>query len=61
MFKKIREVVEVEAHLVRDDAALRGAARDGRLLTIEADGTERQNSPRYSSRLFRSVSGQNQK
>ncbi|SED90893.1 hypothetical protein SAMN05216489_04875 [Streptomyces sp. 3213] len=61
MFKKIREAVEVEAHLVRGDAAQRSAARAGTLLSIDADGTERRNEPEYSSRLFRSASRQNKK
>jgi hypothetical protein len=58
MFKKIRETVEVEAHLMRDDRWLQKAAKKGTLLTIKPDGTEVRNEPDYSSRIFRRISGQ---
>lgn len=58
MFKKIRETVEVEAHLMRDDELLRKAAKRGTLLTIKPDGTEVRNSPEYDSRVFRRITRQ---
>ncbi|MFC4513347.1 MULTISPECIES: hypothetical protein [Streptomyces] len=61
MFKKIRDAVEAEAYLMRDDNLMRKASNRGELLTIKPDGTRVRNEPDFDSRLFRWASGQSSK